>query len=338
VGALAYFGMGLVASVSTVALSVILGLFPAAILSPAVRRLERRGWRPTLATLAVLVPTLGALVAVFVVAVPTLVRHLEPLIGDVATALAALRDWLVTGPLGMEGAEVERYWGSVTAALDDIGVMASGLMGGIAAAGRGVTALLLTVVTTFFFLRDGPVMFRALVMRLPEGLNDSVRTAVATGWATLGVYMRGLALVGVFDAVMIGIGLAVVGVPMVVPLAMLTFLGSFIPLVGAWTAGMLAVAVAFVNGGLTDALIVLAIITAVQQVEGNLILPTVFGNALALHPLVVLLAVAAGGVSFGITGAFLAVPVVAVSVAVRLALAEEPASTITALAQGVDAA
>jgi predicted PurR-regulated permease PerM len=136
------------------------------------------------------------------------------------------------------------------------------------------------------------------------------------------------------DSVVIGIGLWIVGVPLILPLSILVFFGAFFPLVGAFSSGLLAVAVAFVNGGLVDALIVLAIVVVVQQVEGDVVLPIVFGQTLRLHPLVVLLGIAAGGFAFGLLGAFLAIPLIAVAVSVHEALYDNHDTSYWGLIRG----
>jgi predicted PurR-regulated permease PerM len=155
-------------------------------------------------------------------------------------------------------------------------------------------------------------------------------------WTTLNRYVKGLALVGLVDATAIAIGLLILDVPLVAPLSILVFLGAFLPVVGAFASGLFAVAVAGVNGGLTQALIVLAIVVAVQQLEGDVILPLIFGRAMQLHPLVILLAIAVGGVAFGIVGAFLSVPVAAVVVAVNQELSPDPDGSLISLAQMID--
>jgi predicted PurR-regulated permease PerM len=148
--------------------------------------------------------------------------------------------------------------------------------------------------------------------------------------------MEGIAFVGLVDAVAIGIGLWIVGVPLVIPLSILVFFGAFFPLVGAFVSGLVAVAVAFVNGGLTDALIILVLITAIQQLEGDVVLPLVFGQTLRLHPLIVLLGVAGGGIAFGLVGAFLTVPIIAVVVSIGETLSPDPSASYFRLARGVD--
>jgi predicted PurR-regulated permease PerM len=146
--------------------------------------------------------------------------------------------------------------------------------------------------------------------------------------------MGGVAIIGLFDASLIAIALWIVGAPLVIPLAVIVFFGAFIPLVGAFLSGLLAVAVAFVNGGLADGLIILAVVVGVQQFEGDVIMPLVFGQALRLHPLVVLLGVAAGGIAFGLFGAFLAVPLIAVAVAIHEAISDDPNTDLISLARG----
>ena len=140
---------------------------------------------------------------------------------------------------------------------------------------------------------------------------------------------------GVVDATAIAIGLLIVGVPLVLPLAILVFLGAFFPLVGAFLSGLVAVAVALVNGGWTDALIVFAIVLGVQQLEGDIVMPLVFGRTMQLHPLVVLLVIAVGGVAFGIPGAFLAVPITAVVVAVDDELSPEKDTSFISVAKNM---
>jgi putative heme transporter len=337
-GAVVYFGFQILRQVSVVVLAVVLALFPSAVLWGPVRRLERRGWRPMPATALVLTAFVLILVAGGAVVIPPLVDQMGPIAADIGSAAAAVRGWLSSGPLGFSPSQIDAYWTGLVERFNEGGGLSSGLLGGATAIVEIVTGLFVMLICTFFILKDGPAMTGGLLARMSE------RRAIATGkgidvaWRTLGHYVRGLAVVGLVDATVIGIGLLVVGVPMVIPLAILTFFGAFFPLVGAWVAGLAAVAVAFGNGGIIEALIVLAIITAVQQLEGDLVLPFVFGRTLLMHPLVVLLAVAAGGIAFGIAGAFLSVPAVAVAVAVRQEIAENPASTFTSLVQGVEAA
>jgi putative heme transporter len=145
-------------------------------------------------------------------------------------------------------------------------------------------------------------------------------------WSTLGSYVRGTALIALIDAVVVALLLLVLGVPLVVPLTLLTFLGAFFPIIGAFVAGMVAALVALVTVGFAKAAVLAAGITILQQVEGDALQPLIMGKALKLHPVVVLLALTAGGIMGGIAGAFLAVPVAAVAAAVAGYLRERPSS------------
>jgi predicted PurR-regulated permease PerM len=187
-----------------------------------------------------------------------------------------------------------------------------GVTEGVVLLGEVLTGLIVVVLLTFFFLKDGTGIWSWLV-----GLfaGHHARAADEVGsriFATLSGYMRGIALVGLVDAVLIGIALLVIGVPLVVPLMLLTFLAAFLPLVGAFLAGLAAVLIALVFNGYVAALLVLAVIFVVQQVEGHLLYPMLMSRTVHLHPAVVVVALAAGGIVAGIIGVFLAVPVAGV--------------------------
>ena len=174
----------------------------------------------------------------------------------------------------------------------------------------------------FFFIEDGPRFLPWLTGVVGERAGRHLDTVLGRAWITLGSFIQGQAAVGLIDAVLIGIGLLVLGVPLALPLAVLTFFGGFVPIIGAFVVGALAVLVALVTKGITTALIVLAIIFAVQQIEGNVLQPILQGKSLGLHPALVLVAVAAGSGLYGIAGAFLSVPVAAVAAVVLRYLGE----------------
>lgn len=332
-GAVVYFAFRTFQTVSVVFLAVVLALFPASVLWRPVRWLDRKGWPPLLATWTVMLAAVAILVGIGFLVVPAVASNLGAVSGDVGEAGEAVRSWLVDGPVGLSEAQVDSSWQSL---MDSArGSIRSGILGGASAAVDLVTGLAISLITVFFVLKDGDRMARGLIGRLPDQRAEKAGRAVKVGWDALATYMRGLAIVGLFDAVLIGIGLAIVGVPLVMPLAILVFFGAFFPIVGAWTTGLVAVAVAFVNGSLADALIVLAIITVVQQIEGDVILPMVFGQTLEMHPLVILLAVAAGGIAFGVVGAFLFVPIVAVALTIEQEMSENPKRSYAAVARGV---
>src|SRR5690606_6675622 len=309
VGAAIYFGWQLLRHVSVVVLSAIIGLFPAALLWGPVQALKRRGWRPLLATWTVLLAALLLAVGVGFIVVPQLTAGVEPLAADLSAAYDSLLVWLSEGPLGISEAEVQRYSDMLIEQLQSsAAALGTGLLSGAVAVIEILTGVILALIVAFFVLKDGDRIRTRILERLSPTKATKVAKGTRAAWKTLNNYIKGLAITGVVDATAIAIGLLIVGVPLVLPLSMLVFFGAFFPLIGAFLSGLVAVAVAFVNGGVVDGLIVLAIVVGVQQLEGDVVMPLVFGRAMQLHPLVVLLAIAAGGVAFGIVGAFLAVP------------------------------
>lgn len=316
--------------VKVVMLPIILGLFAASVLSPVVQRLKARGWSPALSTWGAILG-LVPLVAGFVfLLVPSFADGIEPLGLALEESVQSATEWLSEGPLRLSETDIENY---VDQAIEQIrsnaGAITTGVLGGATVAFEIVTGLVFTLLVSFFYLKDGDRAFRALLERVSD--PERTRRGLEAAWRTLSGYVRGLALIGLIDAVFIGIGLALVGTPLVLPLMTVVFIGGFFPIIGAFVSGLLAVAVSFVNGGVTDALIVLAVVVGVQQFEGNVLHPIVFKRALSLHPLVILLAIGVGGVAFGIVGAFLAVPLTGVAVAVHQAVGVDADRSVVAL-------
>jgi predicted PurR-regulated permease PerM len=333
IGVVIYFGFQVLRTVSVVIIAVVISLFFASVLWTPVRWLvDRAKWPPMIASLAALAGTFLVLAGIVLLVVPSIASSFETLGSDVVRAWESLIEWLTTGPLGLSQSQIEGFVDSVVEQAQAI--RGESVLGGAAAVAEFITGVFLAVIVTFFVLKDGRRMANKLTERLPERRSDEFAIGMRVGWKTLSSYMRGIAIVGLVDSVVIGIGLWIVGVPLILPLSILVFFGAFFPLVGAFSSGLLAVAVAFVNGGLVDALIVLAIVVVVQQVEGDVVLPIVFGQTLRLHPLVVLLGIAAGGFAFGLLGAFLAVPLIAVGVSVHEALSDHHDSSYWSLIRG----
>jgi predicted PurR-regulated permease PerM len=186
-----------------------------------------------------------------------------------------------------------------------------------------ITGGLLTLFTLIFFLYDGPGIWQFVTKIVPTQARPRIDLAGHRGFASLVAYVRATLLVAFVDATGIGVGLAIVGVPLALPLAALVFLGSFIPIVGALLSGLISVLVALVTVGPVGALVVLAIVLAVQQLEGHILQPLLMGRAVQLHALAVVLSIAAGVVLAGIVGALLAVPLVAVANAMVRSLRTE---------------
>lgn len=332
IGVVVFFGFRALRTISVVILAVVVAAFIAAVLWRPNEWLRSRGVPPSVASIAVLVVAISALVGLITLVSSQVANSFENLSQDLEEAVDSFRDWLVTGPLGLTQAEIDEYWNGITEWFQNVG--SDSLLGGATVALEVVTGFFLAIIVTFFLLKDGRRLTRALLDRLPAPTSGKVATSVSLARKTIAHYMAGIAVVGLFDAVLIGVALWIVGTPLVLPLAVLVFLGAFIPLVGAFVSGLLAVAVTFVNGGLVDGLIILAVVVGVQQFEGDVIMPLVYGQTLKLHPLVILLGVAAGGIAFGLFGAFLAVPLIAVAVSIDESLSDDPGSSYISLARG----
>lgn len=291
---------------------LVVGLLLTTLTWPFARFLRRHGWPSALAasvvTLLFLAVTAGA---VALIAVPVASQSGE-LTDGVVEGIERVREWAAGPPLNIGDDQITSALDSATARLQDsVGSIFSTLATGVGTVVDGVVTAVLALFLMFFFLKDGPRFLPWLARQLPGRLAVDVPTVAERGWDTLGAFVRSQAAVGLLDAVLIGIGLWVLDVPLVFPLAVLTFLCAFVPIIGALFAGFVAVLIALVSNGVTDALIVLAIIVVVQQLEGNVFQPMIQSRGLGLHAAVVLLAVTLGGSLAGIVGSLLAVPAAA---------------------------
>jgi predicted PurR-regulated permease PerM len=291
---------------------VIVALFLSTLLAPPAGWLRARGWPPLAATWAVI----GGAVLVIAGATAALAPQIGPEIGTlrdrVATGLDDVQHWLREGPLHISDTQLSGLLDRARQeAQTNSRALTRGVLSGATLAVEVVTGALLSLVLTFFFVKDGDRMGNWLANQAGSGAGE-VRAVGRRAFETLGAYLRGQATVGLIDGVFIGIGLAIVGVPLAVPLAFLVFLGAFLPIVGAFLSGLIAALVALVSKGPVAALIIVGITIVVQQLEGHVLAPLVLGRAVKLHPVVILLALTGGGVVGGIIGAALAVPAVAV--------------------------
>jgi putative heme transporter len=311
-GALVIAGW-LVIEMSVVVIPVAVALLFAALLGPAVDALAKRGVPRGLATTVVLIGGLVVVGGVLTFVVNAFITGLPDLQTQISGSIDRIQHWLVNGPLKISEADLQEARSSLTGTLsENQDQITSGAMSVAGGVGHFVTGLLLVLFTLIFFLYDGRGIWSFLMRLLPRRSRDRIDVAGERGFAALVGYVRASVMVAVVDAVFIGIGIWAVGLPLVVPLAALVFLGAFIPIVGAVLTGAVAVLVALVTNGPVSALIVLAIVIAVQQIEGHVLQPLLMGRAVQIHPLVVVLAVAGGVVVAGIIGALLAVPLVAV--------------------------
>ena len=305
----------LIGQLWVVFLPLVLALFLTRILNPPTVFLKTHGWRPALAAATVLLGFLIALLSVtglIGLAVGHQVDQIKP---TLTHAVDDIETWLVTDAPG----NISRH--DISQARRDAGtsigkwIRTSGgtLVSGFVVAFELFIALFLSLIITFFALKDGSRMAKTAQRLLPERHREAAERLSTRAWATLGGYLRGAALLGVVEGVIMGITLTLVGAKLAVPVAAITFLLAFIPFAGAIVAGAVAILVALATSGGGGALIVLVVAVLVQQFDNDLLAPFIYGKALDLHPVVVLLAIASGGALFGIAGTFLAVPVTAVA-------------------------
>jgi putative heme transporter len=299
--------------ISFAVIPVLLALLLATLLAPPVRALERRRWPSALATLLVFVVSLSVLGAVIAAIAPSVAGEFERLPDQLRTGADRLAAELAGSPFNLDQADLQREIDRIDERItENSGAITSGVLSGVQFAATLATELIVTLVLTFFFVKDGPGLWRWALGLFPERRREMVTEIGEASWRVLGHYVRGVAFVAAFDAVFIGIALALIGVPLVLPLAIITFFAAFVPLVGAVVAGAVAALVALAFEGIGAALLVVGAIILVQQLEGNLIYPFVVGKSVELHPIAILLAVTIGAILAGIVGAAIAVPVAAV--------------------------
>ena len=307
-----------------VALAIIL----AALLLPAVDFLARRGAPRGGAVALVLLSGIAVVGGILTFVITQFIEGVPALAKQVTASIEGVSGWLQYGPLDISPEQIDQVRKSAIEALqNNQAKLTSGALSTATTVTEIVTGALLVLFTLIFVLHGGRNIFAFVTKIFPVNVREQVRDAGRAGFRSLIGYVRATFLVALVDAVGIGVGLAFMGVPLALPLASLVFLGAFIPLVGAVIAGFLAVVVALIAKGWIFALITLGLIIAVQQLEGHVLQPLVMGRAVSIHPLAIVLAIAAGGVLAGIVGALLAVPVVAfANSAVRVLLAREPAA------------
>ncbi|WP_084598603.1 AI-2E family transporter [Actinoplanes subtropicus] len=311
--AAAYLLIRVVGVLRVVVIPVVVALLLAAMLEPIAAALRRRGVNRSLAAGLVLVTGLVAVFGGLTLIVQTFLFQLDDLSAQVADGLDEVQNWLVRGPMHLSQTQLsdglDRLQKSIT---DNQSALTSGALSTAATLGEVVAGFFLVLFTLFFYLRDGGQIWSFVCRLLPHGARIPVARAGHYSWHTLVSYVRATVLVAFVDAAGIGIGLAVLRVPLALPLAALVFLGAFIPVVGATLTGAIAVLVALVTVGPVKALIVLGVVIAVQQLEGHVLQPLIMGRAVALHPLAVILSIATGVVVAGIVGGLVAVPLLAV--------------------------
>lgn len=308
--------VGLVAAkIKLVVVPLLVAVIFASLLRPPARFLERHRVPRSLAALLSVLGVLLLLAGAVTLVVPKIMQELSTVGAQIVQqGRDLLQNVVKRTPVSWD--DVNQAMASGRSHVEERGgKIASGVMSGAWTFFEVVVGFFLTLVLVFFFVRDGHRLKEWLLRRVAGRHREEVDRGVEAGIGTLRKYIGGVSVVAAVDALGIGLGLWIIGVPLVLPLAVLTFVASYLPIIGAVSAGLVACIVALVTGGVTDALLTLAVVLAVQQLESNVLEPVVLGRALPLHPVVVILSLSAGAIVAGIPGAFLAVPLTAFTVA-----------------------
>ena len=290
-----------------------IALLLAALLAPAVHWLHAHGLARGLAVALVVVGGLAALVGGLTLVITALVNGVPALSTQLSASADAAIGWLTNGPLRISGDQLRAVQDAAVATLtENQAAITSGAIATTTTIGALVAEILLAVFALVFFLYDGQGIWQFVLRAVPERVRRRSDVAGRRSLAALVSYVRATVVVAAVDGIAVGIAVAVLGVPLALPLGALVFLGAFVPVIGSVLGGGVAVLIALVANGPVAALVLLAVIIAVMQLEGHVLQPLLLGRAVTLHPLAVGVAIAAGLLLAGIVGALLAVPLLAV--------------------------
>lgn len=305
---------------------VLLALMISALLVPAVDWLDMRGLPRGVAVTMVILGGFAVLGGILAFVVSQFIAGLPDLVGQVERSIDTTRKWLIEGPAHVRSEQIENAGNAaIEAVRNNQTKLTSGALSTAATITELLTAAVLVLFTLIFFLYGGRNIWQYVQKVIPTHVRDRVHQAGIAGYGALTGYIRATFLVALTDAVGVGAGLAIMGIPLALPLASIVFLGAFVPLIGALISGLLAVVVALLAKGVVYALLTLALLIVVNQLEAHILQPVVMGRAVSIHPLGVVLAISTGGVLAGIVGALLAVPTVAVlNNAMQVLLAKDP--------------
>jgi putative heme transporter len=283
-------------------------------LDPPARYLRARGVPRALVAATVLIGFIIVLAGIVALLVPSIASEFEDLGPTIEDAIDDVENWLVEdSPFDVSRQDVQDFRDEADDRVGEILESQSGtLISGTILVFEVFAGIVLAMVTTFFILKDGDRFGDWFVQRFPRHRRDLAGRLGARAWRTLGGYLRGSATLGLIEGIIIGGTVWIVGGSLALPVAVITFFAAFVPFAGALIAGVIAILVTLVTAGFGGAVVVGIVALVVQQLDNDFLAPWVFGRSLELHPLIVLVAITAGGTLFGAFGAFLAVPVSAV--------------------------
>ena len=303
----------LIIQLRLIVIPLLVAVLLGALLVPFSKFLQRHRWPKWLAVTVAMLTALVIVGGLLAVGITFIARGASDLAEQSVVAWDDFRDWLLQGPFHITEQQLNDWMSQIASSVqEDSGILVSGALSLGSTLGHFLAGMLLTLFATLFILIDGRGIWRWIVGVFPRRARAAVDGAGLAGWNTLQNFVKVQILVATIDAIGIGLGAFFLGVPLAVPIAILVFLGSFIPIVGAVATGALAVFVALVYNGPVIALIMLGIVLLVQQVEGHILQPLIMGTAVKVHPLGVVVAVTAGSLLAGIPGALFAVPLAAV--------------------------
>ncbi|UGT59100.1 AI-2E family transporter [Nocardia asteroides] len=316
----------IVQRMATVVIPIAIALLAAALLAPLVDWMQRRGVPRGAGVVVTLLGSIGLVAGVLTFVVEQFIDGVPQLSDEVTNSIHTIQDWLINGPPHLSDDQIRNAGDTIVRTIqDNQDSVTSGALTTATVVGHILTGTFLTLFILIFFLYGGEQIWQFVTRIVPTEHRARIRTAGRLGFGSLVGFVRATVVVAAVDAIGIGAGLAILGVPLALPLGSLVFVGAFIPIIGAFLAGFIAVFIALVTKGFVTALIVLGIIIAVMQLEGHVLQPLLLGRAVSIHPLGVVLAITAGVVVAGIVGGLLAVPIVAVlNTAIRSLLAGEP--------------
>jgi predicted PurR-regulated permease PerM len=291
---------------------VLVALLVCSVLTPPVVALERRGVRTLLATWLVFGAALLTIGALLVAVIPPTVDQFSDVRDALGDGIEDVEQWLVDGPLSLDREQVRSFTSDPIGRASEVIDLPSGAVtSGARSAGELLAGTLLAIILTFLLLKDGRRLQETVLARIPDRQQSLWRASGRRAWSSLSGFVRGAAVLGAVEGTVIGITMTVVGAPLALPVAALTFVGAFFPVVGALVTGAIAALVTLAGAGVAPAVVVLAVVIVVQQLDNDLLAPFIYGRSLDLHPTVVLLSLATGATLGGILGAFVAVPLTA---------------------------
>lgn len=325
VGAVLWAGVWAFTNLSALFVPLIIALIIAAPLERLVTRMRQIGIHRALGSIIAILLMLGVAAGLGTLASAAFVSESSQLRDAAVEGFDTFVEWLVDGPLGIEQAQIDEVVSNIQSfAEDNVSGLATGAMSVGTAIGTVVAGFIIGLVALFFFMRDGKKIWTWTVNLLPDASVERADRAGHHAWVTLRRYTQTTVFVAFVDAVGIGLAAWILGVPLALPIAIIVFLFSFIPMIGATLSGAIAALVALVDGGWTTALLMLAAVLIVQQIEGNVLYPWLFGRAASIHPLAVLLTISAGTLTMGLIGAVIAVPILATLYAFKRGLRVGP--------------